>query len=111
MHERIPLGPDDVGEGQLRGYEKGARHILVTRVDGALFALDDWCNHAGCLLSGGRVERRAVVCPCHEYTFDLSTGRNITWPRLCDDQPRFDVISEGGTLFLLADPEDLEETR
>lgn len=78
---------DDIVEGELSGYEIGEHYVLVTRVEGALHALDDVCVHAGCLLSGGWLEGREVVCPCHEYRFDAETGRNVTVPRLCGDQP------------------------
>jgi 3-phenylpropionate/trans-cinnamate dioxygenase ferredoxin subunit len=100
--ERILLGKADLEEGGLRGYELGPeRFVLVSRLAGRYYAIDDWCNHAGCLLSGGRREGRIVICPCHEIGFDLITGKNVTDPKLCDDQPRYRVVEEGGSLYLL----------
>jgi len=102
-HRRICLGKADIAEGELRGLEAGERNILVARVGGSLKALDDVCNHAGCLLSGGHIEDNLVVCPCHDVGFDLDTGKNVTDPDLCDDQPTVRVEEVAGELFLLAD--------
>jgi len=94
----IDLGPDDLREGELRALEIDGRFVLLARCGGALAAMDDMCNHAGCLLSGGWIDAKksSVVCPCHEIEFDLRTGRNLTWPRLCGDQPSHAVRVEAG---------------
>jgi 3-phenylpropionate/trans-cinnamate dioxygenase ferredoxin subunit len=97
---RIKLGPADFSEKELRGYEVGRRNVCVARINGRYKALDDWCNHAGCLLSGGRLEGNTVVCPCHEVGFDMDSGRNVTSPGVCDDQPTVSVKEEGGELVL-----------
>ena len=81
---KLKLGPADLQEGELRGYAVGRRNVLVACVGGKVKALDDWCNHAGCLLSGGRLEANTVVCPCHEIGFDLDTGKNVTSPGVAD---------------------------
>jgi 3-phenylpropionate/trans-cinnamate dioxygenase ferredoxin subunit len=96
---REKLGPADLAEGELRGYEVEDGNVLVARVEGRYKALDDCCNHAGCLLSGGHLEGNKVVCPCHEVGFDLDSGVNLTSPGVCDDQPRALVSVEGGELF------------
>lgn len=100
-NSRIPLGPDDLVEGELRGYAIGPRNLLVAKVGGRVKGLDDWCNHAGCLLSGGRLEANQVVCPCHEVGFDLDTGQNATSPGVCDDQRAYRVDVEDGQLTVV----------
>ena len=98
----IDVGPDDLVEGELRGLEVGERLVLLTRLNGRITAMDDSCNHAGCLLSGGWINEKkgAVVCPCHEYAFELGTGRNVTFPKLCDDQRAFEVRIENGRVMI-----------
>ena len=98
----IDVGPADLTEGELRGLEVGERLVLVVRHQGRITAMDDSCNHAGCLLSGGWLHQRkgAVVCPCHEYAFELGSGRNLTIPRLCDDQGAFEVRVERGRVMI-----------
>jgi 3-phenylpropionate/trans-cinnamate dioxygenase ferredoxin subunit len=99
----IDVGPADLVEGELRGLEVGERLVLLARLHDRITAMDDSCNHAGCLLSGGWVneKKRAVVCPCHEYAFELGTGRNVTRPVLCDDQRSFQVRIEAGRVMIL----------
>ena len=99
---RIKLGPANFRDGEMRGFAIGRRNVVVAKIDGAYKALDDWCNHAGCLLSGGWLDTRksAVVCPCHEYSFELGSGRNVTFPRLCGDQPAFQVRVENGRVMM-----------
>jgi 3-phenylpropionate/trans-cinnamate dioxygenase ferredoxin subunit len=103
---RHTLGPDDVKEGELRAYPVGKRSVLVTRLKGQLRALDNWCNHAGCLLSGGWVERNQVVCPCHEIGFDLETGKNLTSPGIADDQPAYPVEVVDGQVVVVGFPSE-----
>lgn len=102
--KRTRLGPANLQEGQLRGYPVGKRNVLVACVGGRMKALDDWCNHAGCLLSGGHLEANTVVCPCHEVGFDLDTGKNVTSPGVCDDQPAYRAEVEDGQLVVIDFP-------
>jgi 3-phenylpropionate/trans-cinnamate dioxygenase ferredoxin subunit len=97
---RIRLGPADFVEGEMRGFEVGKSNLVVAKIGGRYKALDDWCNHAGCLLSGGRLHGNLLICPCHEVGFDLDTGRNMTSPGVCGDQRTFWVREENGQLIL-----------
>ncbi|MFP2930551.1 Rieske (2Fe-2S) protein [Pyxidicoccus sp. 3LG] len=97
---KIKLGPADFAEREMRGYEVGKRNVCIAKIHGRYKGLDDWCNHAGCLLSGGRIEDNMVVCPCHEVGFDMDTGRNETSPGVCDDQPTVTVEVQDGTLLV-----------
>ena len=107
MQEWIDVCAADLIEGELRGLEVGERLVLLVRHQGRITAMDDSCNHAGCLLSGGWVQERkgAVVCPCHEYAFELGSGRNVTFPKLCEDQRAFEVRIEGGRVMIFLPPE------
>ncbi len=97
---KIKLGPADFAEKELRGYEVGNRNVCIAKVNGRYKGLDDWCNHAGCLLSGGRIEDNLVICPCHEVGFDLDTGKNETSPGIADDQPVVKVAVESGQIVI-----------
>ncbi|MBJ6765690.1 Rieske 2Fe-2S domain-containing protein [Myxococcaceae bacterium JPH2] len=101
---RIKLGPADFAEREMRGYEVGKRNVCIAKIHGRYKGLDDWCNHAGCLLSGGRIEGNTVVCPCHEVGFDMDSGQNVTSPGVCDDQPTVTVgVDEGDLVIELPD--------
>jgi 3-phenylpropionate/trans-cinnamate dioxygenase ferredoxin subunit len=109
--KRIAIGPADLAEGELRSVELGDKMLLVVRQQQRYFALDDWCNHAGCLLSGGRLEKSSVICPCHEVGFDLATGRVSTRPIICDDQKIFPIEEQDGTLYITFADADLPKER
>lgn len=100
---RIPLAPEQVpSEGELRAVEVSpALRLLVARVGGRLHALDDVCNHGGCLLSRGTIGEGRVTCPCHYMAFDLRDGRLLSTPRLARDQRAFEVVEEGGRPVVL----------
>jgi 3-phenylpropionate/trans-cinnamate dioxygenase ferredoxin subunit len=97
---KIKLGPADFAEKEMRGYEVGNLNVCIAKVNGRYKGLDDWCNHAGCLLSGGRVEDNLVICPCHEVGFDLDTGKNETSPGIADDQRVVKVEVENGQIVI-----------
>lgn len=69
--------------------------VLVALVDGEPVALEDSCNHAGASLCDGWREDDCVVCPMHQYAFDLRTGRLVAPEGLCDDQRTFRATVDG----------------
>ena len=103
---RLPLAASALAEGTMRGLRlEDGRYLLLVRHRGRVFALDDLCNHAGCLLSRGRLLDGRVVCPCHLMAFDVETGELMTSPQLCEDQPTFPAEERDGELFVaLPDP-------
>ena len=52
----------------------GERRIALFRLEGELFALDETCPHRGGPLHAGLLERGVVLCPWHQWQFDLRTG-------------------------------------
>ena len=74
--QRIPLGDlRDLADGELRCFEEiGRDGIVVCRVDGRLFALDDNCSHADTPLSEGRLRGYSITCPLHGAAFDVRDG-------------------------------------
>lgn len=49
--------------------------VAVYRLrDGRVVALGASCPHRGGPLADGQVDGRVVICPLHQYAFDLVTG-------------------------------------
>ena len=48
--------------------------VLLVKQSGQIFAIDNRCPHQGCAFSGGTLDGLRIVCPCHEWRFDLETG-------------------------------------
>ena len=74
--ERVELGDlSDLGDGQLRCFEHVGRDgVVVCRVAGTLYALDDNCSHADTPLSEGRLRGYSLTCPLHGASFDVRDG-------------------------------------
>ena len=74
------LGPaDEIPLGEGRAYSVGDRTIAVFRLrDGSLRAVSAICPHRGGPLADGLLDRRVVMCPLHQHTFDLTTGCSTT---------------------------------
>jgi nitrite reductase (NADH) small subunit len=61
------------GEG--RNFEVAGRRLAIFRLrDGRVFATAAACPHRGGPLCDGLVGDGTVVCPLHEWRFDLATG-------------------------------------
>lgn len=66
----------DIVDGQLRAFKvKGVTWpVMVTRVDGEIFANAGVCPHEDVELVDGDLEGTVVTCPGHSYELDLRTG-------------------------------------
>jgi nitrite reductase (NADH) small subunit len=75
----ITVGPvDDIPVGEGRAYAVDGRRIAVFRLrNGSLRALDAVCGHRGGPLADGLADDRVVICPLHNYTYDLATGCEV----------------------------------
>ena len=65
----------DLADGEMRVFEDvGDYGIVVCRVDGELYAIEDNCSHADTPLSEGRLRGAMVMCPLHGAGFDVRDG-------------------------------------
>ena len=96
----VPLG------GTLPG-RVGDQPVLLSNVDGELFAVGGTCTHYGAALADGITDGTGVRCPLHHACFDLRTGVALRAPGL-DPLDRWLVEVEGQRVFvrrkLAADP-------
>ena len=80
MAKRYNLGNvSAIPYGEGRNFKVGDQLIAVFRArDGELFATQASCPHKKGPLADGLIGGRTLVCPLHEWTFDLSTGKALT---------------------------------
>ena len=70
---------EDIPLGEGRAYAHDGRQLAVFRLrDGSVRVLDAVCAHAGGPLADGLVDGAVVVCPLHNYTYDLVTGEETS---------------------------------
>lgn len=75
--------------------------IALFMVGDRVFALRDVCIHEQRSLSKGAILRGRVVCPGHQWQFDLETGW-VEEQERC--QPTYDVKVEDGTVYVVPVP-------
>lgn len=58
------------------------RPILLIAQQGAIYALHNHCPHLGCPLARGQVEGYSLICPCHDWAFDIRSGEFLHAPEI-----------------------------
>lgn len=87
-----------VREGSLLAvYPLGVNTILA-RVEGTLYAVSGACAHMGCPMFRGTLEGYIVTCPCHDWRYDVRTGKMLDAPELGLDP--YPVAVRSGKIFI-----------
>ena len=68
------LDQKELKEGTMKQVSVEGMSVLVIKQAGQIFAIDNRCPHQGCGFSGGTLDGLVIICPCHEWRFDLKTG-------------------------------------
>jgi nitrite reductase/ring-hydroxylating ferredoxin subunit len=77
--------------------EVDGEQIALFLVEGDVYALHDVCVHKERSLSKGTVLRGRVICPGHQWAFDVRTGW-VEDQEQC--QPTYAVRVEGDTVYI-----------
>jgi nitrite reductase/ring-hydroxylating ferredoxin subunit len=89
------LDETELREGEARCVEAEGTAVMVTRRDGAVYALSNHCSHRGGPLHEGEFEGHTVRCPLHGSVFDLRDGALLHGPSAYP-QPAWDArVREG----------------
>lgn len=68
------LDEKELQEGKMIKVSIQGTPVLLIKQQGKIFAIDNRCPHQGCAFSGGTLDGLVIVCPCHDWRFDLTTG-------------------------------------
>lgn len=82
----------------------GELQIALFCLGDEVFALNDICIHKGSSLSQGVIFKGKVICPGHQWAFDIRTGWVDEWARC---QPVFPVKLEEQAVYVKAEPKGL----
>ena len=76
---RVRLGQlSEIPPGEGRTFAAGDKHVAVFHSrDGRVFATQATCPHRGGPLADGLLGGSTLVCPLHEWSFDLQSGMAI----------------------------------
>jgi nitrite reductase (NADH) small subunit len=61
-------------EGGAKEFPIAGKTLCVAMIEGKPLALDNVCPHRGGPLAEGTIESGKIVCPWHQWEFDLATG-------------------------------------
>jgi 3-phenylpropionate/trans-cinnamate dioxygenase ferredoxin subunit len=90
---------DDIPEGGMTTTKAGTREILLAKVDGKIYALDNACGHSGYPLDQGTLNGYVVTCAWHDARFDVRSGAALSPGRDLKPIKRFHVVDAGdGTI-------------
>ena len=89
----------DLPPSTMRGFDVGARKIILVNLDGELHALDGICSHAYSELARGFFAGDLITCALHLSQFDVRTGEPIS-PPASEPISRYPVAVEGDTVYV-----------
>ena len=64
----------DLEIGKSAIIEVGGKEIALFNYKGNFYAIDNTCPHRGAPLGEGRIEEGILICPNHEWRFELKSG-------------------------------------
>lgn len=73
-------------------------NVVVARVGGAIYAVSGKCPHMACPLFTGMLAGETLTCPCHDWRFDIKSGRFLDAPEL--GLAVYPVKTEAGKVFV-----------
>jgi nitrite reductase/ring-hydroxylating ferredoxin subunit len=65
---------DDLKEGDMLKVEANGKQIVLSMVEGKVYAIDEICTHEGGPLDEGELNRYDLKCPWHYALFDVRNG-------------------------------------
>ena len=90
----------DIQEGKLMHITAGGKEIVVTKLDGNYYAMDNVCTHAGADLHEGELNNNELTCPWHGAKWDIKTGNLISFPQKLRPLQTHKLLIENHTLYV-----------
>jgi len=90
----------EVQDGKLMHITEGGKEIVVTKLDGNYYAMDNVCTHAGADLHEGELSNNELTCPWHGAKWDIKTGNLISFPQKLKPLQSHKISIENETLYI-----------
>jgi 3-phenylpropionate/trans-cinnamate dioxygenase ferredoxin component len=97
---------NEIEEGTIKPVNVEEKEIMIARYHGDYYALEKNCTHKGGDLSRGKLDGKIVTCPLHASRFDITTGKNISGPKIgfiklkTGDLKTYEVKVEGDSIMV-----------
>lgn len=90
---------DEIPERGLATAKSGDKEILLAKVNGKIYAIDNACGHLAYPLNEGRLDGHVVTCIWHYARFDVRTGEVLSAGIDFENLRSLDVrVASDGTL-------------
>jgi ferredoxin-NADP reductase/nitrite reductase/ring-hydroxylating ferredoxin subunit len=102
---------NDLKEGGLLRVEPEGKPIVLSLVEGKIYAMDATCTHQGGPLNEGTLEGHDLTCPWHNAVFDVRSGRvseKTVWATSLNSYPV--RVDENGDISISVQAAQEEET-
>ena len=83
---------DDIPDGGMATTKLGTKEILLAKVAGKLYAIDNACGHSGYPLDRGKLDGYVVTCRWHDAQFDVRSGAVLAVGREMKPINRYRVV-------------------
>ena len=67
----------ELAPGSAKTVEVRGKTIALFNVQGTIFATDNTCLHQGGPLGEGQLMGEVVICPWHQWEYNVRTGENV----------------------------------
>ena len=67
----------DIPPGTARVVAVQKVEVALFNLEGAIYAIDNMCQHAGGPLGEGKIKDDVVICPWHGYRYHIKTGQYV----------------------------------
>ena len=91
-------------EGNMKLVSIQGTPILLIMQQGQIFAINNRCPHMACSFSGGTLDGLVIICPCHDWRFDLITGEYEEAPGF--KLTKYDWKIKSGKIWVKLDEEE-----
>lgn len=92
--------------GKMKKITLKGKQVLIVNLNGTYHVIGNKCTHRGGDLSKGTLEGNQITCPRHKATFDITSGKVISGPKLpiirptINNEPLYNVKVEGNDIFI-----------
>jgi nitrite reductase (NADH) small subunit len=67
----------ELSPGSAKVVEVAGKTLALFNVEGTIYATDNTCLHQGGPLGEGELMGEVVVCPWHQWEYNVRTGENV----------------------------------
>ena len=98
------LEEKELQEGTMKLIRVEGLPVLLIKQLGQIYAIDNRCPHMACGFSGGSLDGNVIICPCHDWRFDLKTGEYEDDPSMTLKSYEWKI--ESGKILVKVDDEE-----